>query len=82
MTLGEEGSWYLNGEEKVYQKCVPVSAIDTTAAGDTYTGYFIASRLEGMNITDSMRRAACASAIACTRKGAAPSIPSQNEVLY
>lgn len=37
---------------------------------------------EGMNITDSMRRAACASAIACTRKGAAPSIPSQNEVLY
>lgn len=82
LTLGEEGSWYLNSEEKVYQKCVPVSAIDTTAAGDTYTGYFIASRLEGMNITDSMRRAACASAIACTRKGAAPSIPSQNEVLY
>lgn len=82
LTLGEDGSWYMSSEEKVYQQCVPVSVIDTTAAGDTYTGYFIASRLLGMSVTDSMRRAAFASAIACTRKGAAPSIPSKSEVIY
>ena len=53
---------------------------DTTAAGDTFTGYFIASILEGMSVPDGLRLAARASAIAVSRDGATSSIPMREEV--
>ena len=55
-------------------------AVDTTAAGDTYTGYFLASVLQGKSIEESIKTASAASAIAVTRKGAVPSIPERKEV--
>ena len=81
LTLGAEGAVYA-GEEGVFaQSAFPVQAVDTTAAGDTFTGYFLAGVLEGMTPQEAMALAAKASAISVTRKGAAPSIPERAEVV-
>ena len=75
LALGSEGSVCISDDEYVEQSIYKVKAIDTTAAGDTYTGYFIAGILNGKTIKESMDIASKASAIAVTRQGAAPSIP-------
>lgn len=80
LTLGSEGSVCISDDEYVEQSIYKVKAIDTTAAGDTYTGYFIAGILNGKTIKESMDIASKASAIAVTRQGAAPSIPVLEEV--
>lgn len=80
LTLGSEGSVCISNDEYVEQSIYKVKAIDTTAAGDTYTGYFIAGILNGKTIKESMDIASKASAIAVTRQGAAPSIPVLEEV--
>ena len=54
--------------------------VDTTAAGDTFTGYFLAERLRAAPFPDALRFAAAAAALCCTRPGAAPSIPLRAEV--
>ena len=81
LTLGSAGSVYQDAELQHRQEIYKVSAVDTTAAGDTFTGYFIASMLEGADIKECMNLAAKASAIAVTRPGAAPSIPRREEVM-
>ena len=53
---------------------------DTTAAGDTFTGFFIGALLRGVDKQAAMREASAAAAIACSRPGAAPSIPTPDEV--
>ena len=58
----------------------PVQAVDTTAAGDTFTGYFLAGLVEGMPIEKILEMSAKASSIAVTREGAVPSIPYRSEV--
>lgn len=80
LTLGSEGSACISDDEYVEQSIYKVKAIDTTAAGDTYTGYFISGILNGKTIKESMDIASKASAIAVTRQGAAPSIPVLEEV--
>ena len=80
LTLGSEGSVCISDDEYVEQSIYKVKAIDTTTAGDTYTGYFIAGILNGKTIKESMDIASKASAIAVTRQGAAPSIPVLEEV--
>ena len=80
LTLGSEGSVCISDDEYLEQSIYKVKAIDTTAAGDTYTGYFIAGILNGKTIKESMDIASKASAIAVTRQGAAPSIPVLEEV--
>lgn len=80
LTLGSAGSAYAKGDTFIRQKAFPVHAVDTTAAGDTFTGYFLGSLLEGKSIGEAMERASKASAIAVTRPGAAPSIPTPEEV--
>lgn len=81
LTLGEAGSLFLDGERRLRRAALPVRAADTTAAGDTYTGFFLAGLLEGRNPGWAMDYATAAAAIAVTRPGAAPSIPSREEVL-
>lgn len=80
LTLGSEGSVYQDGNLQHHQSIFPVKAVDTTAAGDTFTGYFIASLLEKNNAVEGLETAAKAAAIAVTRHGAAPSIPRKSEV--
>lgn len=81
LTLGKKGSRFFGGGEELYQPSFAVETVDTTAAGDTFTGYFIASVAEGKSVAEALRLASAASAIAVSRHGAAPSIPYKNEVL-
>lgn len=81
LTLGELGSIYMDENNTVYQKAYKVKTVDTTAAGDTFTGYFVSGRLQGMPVKQSLELAAKASAITVMRKGAAPSIPWMRDVL-
>lgn len=81
LTLGKNGAVYQYKDERYYQDIYKVKAVDTTAAGDTFTGYFISSAMEGMSVPEGLALAAKASAIAVSRKGAADSIPSRREVL-
>ena len=55
--------------------------MDTTAAGDTFTGYFISSVINGVPVPEGLALAAKAAAIAVSRQGAAASIPSREEVI-
>ena len=80
LTMGKNGSYYDDGAQQVYQSAFPVRAVDTTAAGDTYTGYFLAGVAEGLAVQAAMALAAKAAAISVTRPGAAPSIPKREEV--
>lgn len=80
VTLGSEGSMAFTETESERQTAMKVRAVDTTAAGDTFTGYFLAGLTEGQSLSDCMLRATVASAIAVTRAGAAPSIPTRAEV--
>ena len=75
LTMGSEGSVFKNQKETVCQSIYKVQAVDTTAAGDTFSGYFIGGILGGLSAKEAMDQASKASAIAVTRKGAAPSIP-------
>ncbi len=81
LTLGSRGSMYADKDTRVSQDIFKAKAIDTTAAGDTFTGYFFASLFSGNSPAESLRIASAASAITVSRKGAAPSIPTMNEVL-
>ena len=80
LTLGSEGSMYKDSSCVLKQACVPCDVVDTTAAGDTFTGYFMASILENKSIEEALNIASKASSIACSRKGASDSIPKMTEV--
>ena len=84
ITLGGAGSIAYSvtaeGLDTVRQQAFQADAVDTTAAGDTFTGYFIGGLAEGRPMAECMRRASMASAIAVTRMGAAVSIPKVEEV--
>ncbi|WP_333813479.1 PfkB family carbohydrate kinase, partial [Muricomes intestini] len=81
LTLGGEGSVYQYKEERYRQGIYKVKAVDTTAAGDTFTGYFISSVIDGVPVPEGLALAAKAAAIAVSRQGAAASIPSREEVI-
>ncbi len=80
LTLGSEGSVYRFKDEVFRQGIFPVKAVDTTAAGDTFTGYFIASMIEGLSVPEGLELAAKASSITVTRPGATDSIPLRSEL--
>ena len=81
LTLGPRGVLYLSESERCSHRsfCVPV--VDTTAAGDTFTGFFLSSATNGAPVEESLEIASAAAAIAVSRKGAAVSIPTMAEVL-
>ena len=80
LTLGSEGSVYAYKGAVIRQGIFTCEAVDTTGAGDTFTGYYLASRMRGEDPAAAMRLAAMASSIAVSRPGAAPSIPVLQEV--
>ena len=80
LTLGGDGAVYADAQQKHYQPIFKVQAVDTTAAGDTFSGYFLAGLCDGMEIPDVLRMSAKASSIAVSRAGAVPSIPYRAEV--
>ncbi len=80
LTLGSRGvvAW-LDGQ-RYEQACFQVRALDTTGAGDTFCGYYLASRCQGKSPAQCLHAASAAAAIAITRPGAAPAIPTRDEV--
>lgn len=81
LTLGKEGAVYAKGSQIIHQKAIPVQAVDTTAAGDTFTGFLLAGLLTENDPVWAIKYASAAAAISVTRLGAAPSIPSRDDVL-
>jgi ribokinase len=81
LTLGEEGAVLLEGGREVARANAPkVNAVDGTAAGDAFTACLVVSHLEGRDWEEALRRACAAGAIAATRPGAQPSLPTAAEV--
>ena len=80
LTLGKDGAIYADSTQRHFQPIFKVQAVDTTAAGDTFTGYFLAGVCENMPIPDALKMSAKASSIAVSRPGAVPSIPFRAEV--
>ncbi len=80
LTLGSDGVMYRDKRQTCRQGIFPVKAVDTTAAGDTFTGYFIASLLSEMPVAEALRMCARASSITVSRMGATDSIPTMDEV--
>ena len=81
LTIGENGVLCASGEIKLKHSSYTVPVVDTTAAGDTFFGYFVASIVQGFSIKDALRNATAASAIAVASQGAADSIPTQDMVV-
>ena len=80
LTLGERGVVCAAGETTLRRGIYRVNTVDTTAAGDTFCGYFLAGVAAGSSLEDCLRQASLASALAVTAKGAAPSIPTKQQV--
>lgn len=68
------------GVERREQAALSVKAVDTTAAGDTFTGYFVAELMQGADLSRALQMATTAAAISVTRAGAAASVPTRAEV--
>lgn len=81
LTLGKDGCMFTDGQQILRQPIFPVKAVDTTAAGDTFTGFFLASVARGKPVADALRIASRASSIAVSRMGASSSVPTLAEVL-
>ncbi len=81
LTLGSRGALCLCRGARTRHGVYRVPVTDTTAAGDTFTGYYLAARAEGIDIPEALRRASVAAALAVSRKGAAVSVPLRDEVL-
>jgi len=80
LTLGEKGLIYSDQYQKIKIAGLQVTALDTTGAGDTFTGYFIAELLRGSEIRSCLEMGVKASALCVTREGAGDSIPKREEV--
>ena len=79
LTMGGEGAIYAHSAERLRVPACKVQPVDTTAAGDTFVGYLLASLVDGHSVESAMRRASRAAALSVTRPGAADSIPRSGE---
>jgi ribokinase len=80
VTLGGEGARYIGSEGEFAVPAIPVKAVDTTGAGDTYLGYVLAGIDGGASIADAMKTASHAAAVQVTRPGASAAIPFREEL--
>jgi ribokinase len=80
LTAGKDGAYYGSGELRAKGDIINMPVADTTGAGDTFTGYFIAAREKNMSVSQALAIACKASSIAVSRKGAMESIPFAKEV--
>lgn len=80
LTLGKEGCIFKNASLFVSHPSYKVKAVDTTAAGDTFTGYFLAMIARGGEVDKALQIASFAAALAVSREGASSSIPFLEEV--
>jgi len=80
VTLGRDGCVYTDGKKTCVCPAFQVEAVDTTAAGDTFAGYYVAMLADGKTVEEALRYGCAASALAVSAMGAAPSIPTLERV--
>ena len=80
ITIGEHGAVLLADEKLISVPSPRVQVVDTTAAGDTFIGYFLASRLGGRSLEQSLETGCRAAALCVSRAGAMQSIPTPGEL--
>jgi ribokinase len=80
LTLGAAGAFVDGPGGRLHAPAFPVAAIDTTGAGDAFNGALAVALAEGRRLADAVRFANAAAALACTRRGAQPSMPSRADV--
>ncbi|GAA5157818.1 ribokinase [Amycolatopsis dongchuanensis] len=80
VTLGARGALVLTGDGETEVPAPPVEPVDTTGAGDAFTGALAASLATGVTLETAARKAARVAAISVTRRGAQPSYPSAAEL--
>ena len=81
ITLGEQGSVYLDQEKELFTPAYKVKAVDTTAAGDAFCGAFATAISENKPVEYALKFASAAGGLAATKAGAVPSLPTQQEIL-
>lgn len=81
VTLGGQGSVALSGQDLLEVPAYRVQVVDTTGAGDTFVGVLTAALSEGKGLRDAMTLASVGAALACTKPGAQPSMPSRAAIL-
>jgi ribokinase len=80
LTAGKDGAYYGAGDVRAKGEIVDVPVVDTTGAGDTFTGYYLAARAKDYPVTDALNLACKAASIAVSRMGALDAIPLGGEV--
>ena len=75
LTLGGDGCLYKSADRLIRQPAFPVEVVDTTAAGDTFTGYFLSAAAGGKDVADALKIASAGASLAVSAKGASASIP-------
>lgn len=81
VSLGNKGSLLVNSSGCEKFETLKIKAIDTTAAGDSFTGALATSLAKGKSLIESIRFAHIVSAIVCTKKGAQSSIPNLKQIM-
>ena len=77
LTCGTNGSYVFHAGGMSYQVTPKVEVADTVGAGDSFTGAFIGSILQGKSVAAAHETAVKASAYVCTQKGAMPVVPEE-----
>lgn len=80
VTLGSNGALIVTGEQAAHVEAFKVDVVDTTAAGDSFIGGFAYKLLESDNLQEAVRYGCACGALAATRFGAQPSLPTREEV--
>ena len=80
LKLGDQGCFYCDGETELFSAAFPVTALDTTAAGDTFNAALAVALAEARTVEEALRFANAAAAISVTRRGAQASVPARGEV--
>ena len=80
VTLGSKGSLYINKEKSIFKKAYKVEAVDTTAAGDSYTAALAVALSKDKNIEEAMDFASKVGALSVLKEGAQSSLPTLEDV--
>jgi sulfofructose kinase len=81
ITDGENGCWYWDAQQHIYQPAFKVDVVDTTGAGDTFHGAYLYAILQDWGLEQCLAFASATAALKCTQVGGRAGIPSLEQVL-